>query len=49
MDSKLQIEVLTSEKQDLVFDFDKEIYDLNRQINLLSSNADTLDLSLIHI
>lgn len=43
MDSKLQIEVLTSEKQNLVFDFDKEIYDLNRQINLLSSNADTLD------
>ena len=43
MDSKLQIEVLTSEKQKLVFDFDKEIYDLNRQINLLSSNADTLD------
>ena len=51
---ELQVEITSESPDELLwgnseFDFDKIIFDLDSKIEMLSSQADSLDLSLINI
>lgn len=43
MSNELSIEVLSSKDTDRIYDFDKAIFELNDQLDLLTSKADTVD------